>query len=94
MLAIIVCIAAAAVGSPIVAAAIVTLASHREDKNWSLGQPPHSLVEATARRIVGFDADSIVWPRSKAQVQAELASRRLFPESLDPDPETRTRDAA
>ena len=94
MLAIIICIAAAAVGSPIAAAAIVAFASRREDRNWSLGQPPRTLAEAKARRIVGFDADSIDWPRSKAQVQAELANRRLFPESIDPDAEARSRDLA
>jgi len=87
-------IAAVAVGSPLAAAFMVALASRREDRNWSLGQPPRSLVEAIARRIVSFDADSIEWPRSKAQVQAELASRRLLPESLDTEPESGTRDAA
>jgi hypothetical protein len=85
MIVIIACIAAAAVSSPIAAAFIVALASRSEDRNWSLGLPPHSTVEAMARRIVRFDADSIDWPRSKARVQAEQAYRRQFPETLDAD---------
>jgi hypothetical protein len=89
---IVACVAAVAAGWPIVAALIVSIASRREDRNWSLGGPPRSLVEATARRIVGFHADSVEWPRSLAHVQAETARRRLLPERLDADADAKTRD--
>lgn len=94
MFPIIVCIAAVAAGSPIAAAFIVAITSRREDRNWSLGQPPHSLAEAIARRIVAFGADSIEWPRSRAQVQAEMARRGLCPKPFDADTDAKTRDAA
>jgi hypothetical protein len=73
MIAVLIGIAAVIVGSPIAAAVIVAVASSREDRNWSLGRPASRPMDALARRIVAFDADSIDWPRSKAQVQAEAA---------------------
>jgi hypothetical protein len=67
-------IAAVIVGAPIVATIIVAVASRREDKYWTLDQPARTQIEATARRIVALDVDSIKWPRSKAQVQAQAAA--------------------
>jgi hypothetical protein len=77
MYLIVIGIAALVVSAPIFAAFIVAIASCREDRNWSLDQPPRSVTELIARRIVGFDADSIVWPRSKAQVRARADRWRL-----------------
>jgi hypothetical protein len=92
MLIVLLGIAAMMVASPIAAAFVVTIASRREDTRWSLSLPPSNLPERVARRIVAFDADSIVWPRSKAQVQLEASLRRPGPEAIEP--ETRDRSAA
>jgi len=84
-------ISAVVVAMPMMAALIVTIASRREDARWSLGGPARSSLEAAARRIVAFDADSIEWPRSKAQAQAAAARREPamllpgHPERLLPD---------
>lgn len=91
---VVLCIVALAVGSPILAAWIVSVASRREDAHWSLGRPPSSLLDGIARRIVAFDNDSIVWPRSKAHVQAEKAQRALIPETIDRETEAGNRRAA
>jgi len=74
MIAMVIGIAAVVVSAPIVAAIIVAIASRREDKHWTLDQSARTPLEATARRIVALDVDSIKWPRSKAQVQAEAAA--------------------
>jgi hypothetical protein len=63
--------AAMVVSAPIFAALVVSIASRREDENWSLGEPARTRVQAVARRIVAFDADSIDWPQSKARQQAK-----------------------
>lgn len=85
-------IAALVVAAPIAAAFVVTVASLREDARWSLGRVPSSPLDRLARRIVAFDADSIVWPRSKAQVQLERSLRGPRAEGFEP--ETRDRTAA
>ncbi len=92
----VICVAALFVSAPIFAALVVSVASHREDRNWSLDQPPRGLVELIARRIVAFNADSIVWPRSKAQVLAETGYRRVREERAEQEEETEgaSRDAA
>jgi hypothetical protein len=94
MYLVVICVAALFVSAPIFAAFIVTVASHREDRNWSLDQPPRSVIELTARRIVAFNADSIVWPRSKAQVLAEAAQWRVVQGASDTEPEGGRQDAA
>jgi hypothetical protein len=91
---VVLCIAALAVGSPIVAAFIVSVASIHEDANWSVGRPASNSLDRLARRIVAFDADSIDWPRSKAHVQAERALRQLRPEPAEPEAGTGNRSAA
>jgi hypothetical protein len=88
------CIAALAVSSPIFAAFIVSVASKHEDARWSLGRPPSNALNAIGRRIVAFDADSIVWPRSKAHMQAERAQRAVMPEPNEPETGTGNRSAA
>jgi hypothetical protein len=84
MFAVLFVIAIAAVSSPMVAALIVSIASRREDANWSLGGPARSSLEEAARRIVAFDNDSIHWPRSKALMQRAAALRRDLPEAIEP----------
>ncbi len=79
-------IAALIVGAPIVATLVVAVASTREDANWTLDQRARTPLEAAARRIVALDVDSIVWPRSKAQVQAEAAMRRYRLQAVAPTP--------
>jgi hypothetical protein len=86
-------VVALAVSSPIAAALIVSVASRREDANWTLGRRPSSKLDAVARRIVAFDVDSIDWPRSKAQVQADRALRARLPESIEPESATRKQSA-
>jgi hypothetical protein len=83
MIIVIFCIATMAVGAPLVAVLVVSVASRREDAYWTLGKPARSALEAAARRIVAFDADSIEWPRSKAHVQAQLRIRILMPEAIE-----------
>jgi hypothetical protein len=83
MITMLIGLAAVVVSAPMVAAIVVAVASRREDRNWSLGRPASSRTDALARRIVAFDADSIDWPRSKAQVQAEAAIRAYRLEAMD-----------
>lgn len=94
MYLVLMCVAALIVSVPIFAALLVAVASRREDRNWSLDQPPRGLIELIGRRIVAFDADSIVWPRSKAQVQAEAYRRRLVAEAAVDEQELSDQDAA
>jgi hypothetical protein len=58
----IVVIALAAVPASAVAAAVlVSLASRREDRAWTLSQPPAGAARAAARRIVGFHSEDPRW---------------------------------
>lgn len=82
------------VSAPIFAAFVVAIASRREDRRWSLDQPPRGLMELIARRVVAFDADSIIWPRSKAQVRAEANRLRVVQEAAEKATEASSRDAA
>lgn len=84
MIVVLFVIAMMAVSAPIVAALIVSVASMREDRNWSLGEPARTPLQAIARRIVAFDQDSITWPRSKAQHQAEALRRMPLHEAVQP----------
>lgn len=100
MFILILCIAAMAVGAPIVAALTVTVASRREDAKWSLGNPARGPLEAIARRIVAFTADPMDWPRSRARAEAEISHSRLVPEiesvseAIETAPDARTQKAA
>jgi hypothetical protein len=68
-------VAGAAAGAPIVAAALVSLASVREDRRCSLAGPPRRKLEAIARRIVGFHIDDGRHHRADP-LQPQLARRR------------------
>jgi hypothetical protein len=47
-------IIAAAASVLIGLAALISLASRREDAEWTLGEPSPGLVQAMARRVLGF----------------------------------------
>jgi hypothetical protein len=51
-------IIAVVVSMPIVATVIVAIASSREDSARSLGGPPQSALQATARRVVDFRTET------------------------------------
>jgi hypothetical protein len=57
------------VSMPIVATVIVSVASRREDKAWSLRDPAHGVVQDAARRIVDFHSESRGWPLSSSYGQ-------------------------
>jgi hypothetical protein len=63
-------VVAVVVSGPVVAAGLVSVASRREDSAWTLGGPPTGLVQTAARRIVGFHAHGIEWPRPQAHDMA------------------------
>jgi hypothetical protein len=52
-------IAVAAVTAPVAGAVLVSLAIHREDAALSLSSRPSSLLQAAARRLLGFHGDGI-----------------------------------
>jgi hypothetical protein len=56
-------IAVVVVIPPIIAVALVSLASRREDSAWTLAGPAPSPVQAAARHIVGFHAQGIRHPQ-------------------------------
>ena len=59
---------------PIVASVVVSLASVREDRAWSLTRKPQNAADAAARRIVGFYAEGTVpEPKSHTARPAEDA---------------------
>jgi hypothetical protein len=69
---------AVVVTMPIVATVVVSVASRREDKAWSLPDPAESIVQAAARRIVDFHSEAPGWPlpRSYGQVRSGAHARR------------------
>ncbi len=93
MIAVVLVLAAVVVSAPMAAALLVSVASRREDAAWSLGKPPRSWLEAAARRVVAFDADSIDWPRSKAQHLADASAREVIRDAADSAAEAGTRSA-
>jgi hypothetical protein len=48
------CFAAIVVSVPIIMAVLVSVASWREDRAWSLARPAPGPVRSAARRIVGY----------------------------------------
>lgn len=54
-------IAAILTGVPIIAIALVSMASRREDRDWTVAGPPPGISQALGRRIVGFHAEGIEW---------------------------------
>ena len=54
-------IAAVLTSVPIIAIALVSVASRLEDRDWTVAGPPPSTARTLARRIVGFHAGGIEW---------------------------------
>lgn len=55
----------AVVGAPVGAAVLVSVASRREDRRWSLGGTAPGRLEAVARWIVDFHSEAPRLPRPK-----------------------------
>ena len=91
MEAVLVIIAALTAGSPIIATVIVSVASRREDSEWTLGEPDVGPIRTFARRIVDFrtddtdDADDVVWPRPRSYAGARIQRKATTP-SREPEP--------
>lgn len=66
------------VSTPIVATVVVSVASRREDKAWSLHDPAQGVVQTAARRIVDFHSEVPGWPlpRNYAQVRSGTVALR------------------
>jgi hypothetical protein len=54
-------IAAVAVCVPIVLAALVSVASRREDRAWTLTEPARGAARSAARRLVGLRSRNAEW---------------------------------
>jgi hypothetical protein len=54
-------VAAVLTSVPIIAIALVSVASRLEDRDWTVAGPPPSSAQILARRIAGFHADGIAW---------------------------------
>ena len=65
--------AAALTGLPVAAAALVSLASRREEARWSLGRPAQDLLQTAARRVIGFHSDLLTWQKPKSRAQNRRA---------------------
>jgi hypothetical protein len=61
MMAVAVIVAAAVLSVPAVAAVLVSVASRREDREWTLAGPAPGPVRMAARRIVAFDSEGMDW---------------------------------
>ena len=85
-------IIAAVVSVPIAAVVVVSVASHREDAAWSLGEPARGLVQATARRLLDFHSEDPAWPLPKNCDQARPAAPAL--RSVEPGSVARPRRSA
>ena len=66
-------IAATASAAPILATALVSLASRREDRAWSLCGQPRDRATALARHIVDFHAEGS-WPQPRDRWAADRPS--------------------
>jgi len=73
-------IAAVAVSLPIAAAAVVSLASRREDLASSLAGPARGHVRAAARSILAFNSTVTDWPRP---VRRRPARPRVRAQEMD-----------
>jgi hypothetical protein len=92
MMAVAVIVLAAVVSVPVVAAVLVSVASRREDREWTLAGPAPGPVQLAARRIVAFDSDGMDWLnaagvrriRPAAPRYQSGTSRRPSPEAATP----------
>ncbi len=70
-------IIAAVVSMPILAVVLVTMASRREESAWSLHRPAQGVMQAAARRIVGFHGEDPGWPLPKNHGQGKAGTPAL-----------------
>lgn len=79
-------IIAVVMSMPIAAVVVVSMASHREDAAWSLGEPAPGMVQAAARRLLDFHSEDPAWPLPKncdqARPSAAPALRSVEPGSV------------
>jgi hypothetical protein len=54
-------VASVAVSVPIILAALVSVASRREDRAWTLTEPKPGAARAAARRVLGFRSRNAEW---------------------------------
>jgi hypothetical protein len=54
-------IAAVLTSVPVVAIALVSVASRLEDRDWTVAGPPSGTARTLARRVLGFYADGTEW---------------------------------
>lgn len=61
-------------GAPLIAAVLVSIASRREDRAWSLDGPPRGPVQSLSRRIVDFHSEGqYPLPRSRQPTADSLS---------------------
>jgi hypothetical protein len=65
------------VSMPIIAAVLVSVASRREESARSLCEPAQGIVQAAARRIVGFHSQEPGWPLPKSRDQLRSGAPAL-----------------
>lgn len=70
-------IMAAVVSLPIAAVVVVSMASHREDAAWSLGEPAQGVAQTAARRLLDFHSEDPALPLPKNYGQARPAAPAL-----------------
>jgi hypothetical protein len=69
-------LALAASCAPIAAVLLVSLASRREEADWSLsGAPAGGPVRAAARRVLNFGSDELEWPVPRGRIGLVTAYR-------------------
>ncbi len=62
--------------APIVAIVLVSVASRREDAEWTLnGSAPPGPARAAARRVVDFHSEELEWPRPKSRILVRTHQR-------------------
>ncbi len=62
-------IALVVAGAPIGATVLVSVASRREDRDWTLRGTAPGTTEAAARRIVDFHSEGVwPWPKSRPEL--------------------------
>ena len=92
MTAVVVIVLAAVLSVPVVAAVLVSVASRREDREWTLAGPAPGPARMAARRIVAFHSEGMDWLSAAGARRNRPAGPGHQPgTSRRPRPETATR---
>jgi hypothetical protein len=67
MTAALILIAVISAAGPVVAIVLFSITSRKEDAAWTLGDPAPGAFTAAGRRMVGFHATGMGWPRPTTQ---------------------------